>query len=233
MLKLIKNNSYFKNQFIKWFWLIFYTFILSLGIYVFTIGFELVTGGLDGFALLTTKIFEKCGVPNSYISFKYLYGFYNVIILILGYKVFGKNFFSHTFFLFLILFLSVSFLESFLGLKIISFFRINNNVHLQLLFISVLSGILFGISLGNIRKYEYTTGGMDILQKILKDIYGINFVLVVLLTDGIVIFLTAILNSSKIQDFIIRFFLSYLSSFIMSFIIEKIAPEIQTVNKNF
>ncbi|PQP79939.1 hypothetical protein C6B37_00270 [Candidatus Phytoplasma phoenicium] len=236
MLKTNKDNGYFKNQFVKWFWLIFHTFILSLGIYVFTFGFELVTGGLDGLTVLTMEIFRKCGVPKSYISPIYLYGFYNVISLILGYKVFGKDFFYHTVVLFVILFLSVYFLNFFLGPEIIFVFCISDNVNLQLLFVSFFSGILFGISLGNIRKYEYTTGGMDILQKILKDIYGINFVLVVLITDGILIFLTAILISFKTQDLmqiIIRIFLSYLSSFIMSFIIEKIAPEIQTVKKNF
>ncbi|WP_192833067.1 YitT family protein [Candidatus Phytoplasma phoenicium] len=234
MLKLNKDKHYYFNIWLtKWFWMIFYTLLLSLGVYFFTFGFQLVTGGLDGLTVLTIEILQNCGLPNDYIPrVEYLYGFYNIISLIAGYKVFGKDFCYHTGILCIILCLSVSFLSWLFGDISIVTCYLSPNDYFNLIFVSIASGILFGIALGNIRKYKYTTGGMDIFQKILKDIYGINFIWVVFITDGVLILLTAIIIATKNHDlmqFIIRFFCSYLSSFIMSCIIEKIAPEIQSV----
>ncbi|MDV3198373.1 MAG: YitT family protein [Vigna little leaf phytoplasma] len=235
----LKKNNYLYSELIKWSFLIFYTFILSLGIYLFTFKIQLITGGMDGLTFLTVKILKIFYLKeetsnNNLITFFYF--FYNIISLIIGYKFFGKDFCYRSGILCLILSLNVFILSKIFKDENIFLQLIPKNEILKLILISILSGIWFGIILGIIRKYKYTTGGMDIFQKILKDIYGINFVWVVLLTDGIIILFSAIIIAfeqniylSSWTVFFLRIILSYLSSYIMSFIIEKISPEIQSV----
>lgn len=87
---------------------------------------------------------------------------------------------------------------------------------------SLLGGLLIGYTLSNIRNLGYNTGGMDVCQKILKDICGINFILVLLFTDGmIVLFSSLIEDKDELKIFFGRIFCSFLSLVIVGFVIEK------------
>ncbi|KAB8121944.1 YitT family protein ['Cynodon dactylon' phytoplasma] len=225
----------------KWLFLIINDILLALCIYFFTLGVRLNTGGIDGLSVMTTQIFQlfNLQMDNDTKEFIiiFLMIFYNLLSLVIGYKFFGHDFLIKTIILFLILHISLCFFilifgaaENNLLLRIL--FR--DNFLIKMFFSSLLSGFFIGLTLSNIIKMGYTTGGMDIFQKILKDFYKINFIIILFLTDGIVIFFSSFFESiitkfqsnsfnfiSFLSDLIIRLFCSFLSIFIIGYVIEK------------
>ncbi|MDV3177617.1 MAG: hypothetical protein Q8800_01975, partial [Candidatus Phytoplasma australasiaticum] len=103
-----------------------------------------------------------------------------------------------------------------------------NNEYWKLCVSSILGGIEIGFTQANMRKIGFTTGGMDIFQQALKDIYGMNFKISLLITDGILIFLSSILESfdqinffNMFSEIMIRILLSLSSIYIMGWIMDK------------
>ncbi|WBL31594.1 YitT family protein [Candidatus Phytoplasma sacchari] len=230
-----------KNKKINnWFFLIINDIILAMCIYFFTLGIRLSTGGIDGFSVLTLQLFQLFNIQiDNYtkeIIIIFLMIFYNLLSLIIGYKFFGKDFFIKTVILFLILHITIFFLFFIFGpaennvlLKII----FKNNYLAKMIFASLVNGFFIGLTLNNIIHMGYTTGGMDILQKILKDFYKINFIIIVFITDGLIIIFSSLFESIItnyqnnnfnysifLTDLITRLTCSFLSIFIIGYIIE-------------
>lgn len=238
MLKnIFKKNKNYNNKYYKWFLLILNDIILALSIFFFIIVPRLNNGGLDGFSLLTTQIIQyivpslKSNKDNFNSCFVSLHLFYNLITAFLAYKFFGKKFCQKT--VFLAFFLSGIFFLLDLYIKendverILSMFQLDfneNNDKIKSIFSYIISGtlggFLIGYTLSNIRNLGYNTGGLDICQKILKDIYGINFVLTLLFTDGIIVLCSSFLDV-QIGFFLIKLFCSLLSIIIVGFVMEK------------
>lgn len=231
---IFKKNKNYNNKYYKWFLLILNDIILAISIFFFIIGPRLNNGGLDGFSSLTTQIIEYIepsikGNFNSY--FVILHLFYNLITIFLAYKFFGKKFCQKT--VFLALFLSGIFFLLDICIKendverILSMLQLNfneNHPKIKRIFSYIISGtlggFLIGYTLSNIRNLGYNTGGLEIYQKILKDIYGINFVLTLLLTDGVIVLCSSFLHA-QIGFFLIKLFCSLLSIIIVGFVMEK------------
>jgi uncharacterized membrane-anchored protein YitT (DUF2179 family) len=222
----------------KWFYLILNDIFLALSIYIFTLGMKLNTGGIDGLSILTFQIFQICFqlINNKDIIVSSLMIFYNLLSLIIGFKLFKKDFLIKTFILCIILNISIFFLVIILGnaennIILKCFFP--ENLFIKLILSSIFSGLFIGLTLSNIRKIGYTTGGMDIFQKILKDYYKINFIIILFITDGFIIFFSSLLESIKnnnnyIFDFKniftelgLRIFCSLFSILIIGYIAEK------------
>ncbi|WP_341266401.1 YitT family protein [Candidatus Phytoplasma fraxini] len=151
---------------------------------------------------------------------------FNLLTILLGYKFFGKEFCQNTLLSAVLLTFCFFILNHYIGIdnrnKILLYFSILiENQSVLFMIYSILGGLFIGYTLSNIRNLGYNTGGMDILQKILKDIYGINFIMVLLCTDGIIIFLSSLVEDKKISNFFVRLFCSFLSLIIVGFIIEK------------
>ncbi|WCA22240.1 YitT family protein [Candidatus Phytoplasma oryzae] len=230
-----------KKKIKKWCFLIINDFILALCIYLFTSGIKLNTGGIDGLSILTLQLFQLLNIKIDHgtkdIIFNFFMIFYNILSLIIGYKFFGKKFLFKTFILLLILHISLFCLvwifgesENNLLLKIM--FN-NKNYLVKMFFYSIISGFFIGLTLSNIIKMGYTTGGMDIFHKILKDIYKMNFNIILFITDGLIIFFSSFFQSiiTKynnnfdysifFKDLIIRLFCSFLSILVIGYIMEK------------
>ncbi|MBP3059524.1 hypothetical protein FEF22_001880 [Texas Phoenix palm phytoplasma] len=231
------QNKQFKNSNLyKWSYLIFNDLILVMIIYFLTFGTRLNTGGIDGLSILTVQFLEffffKHKISDVIITNFMI--FYNIVSLIFGYKMFGKDFVYKTVVLVIILNLGVLGLARFFGDEEQNFLLktiCQDNIYLKLTLASVVGGFFIGFALSNIRRLGYTTGGIDIFQKILKDICGINFMIVVFLTDGIIIFCSIFFESIKnfnlyyfLTQSSIRLFFSFLSILIIGFIMEKTTP---------
>lgn len=131
-------------------------FLYALTVKLFLLPAGLVTGGTTGMALTVNYL---TGIPIS--------GFvliFNVIMLILGYKVLGRTFASTT--------LASTFLYP-MALEI--FDRTLEGVILtdDILLCTVFSGLGIGIALGIVIRSGASTGGMDIPPLVLKQFFRI------------------------------------------------------------
>lgn len=131
-------------------------FLYALTVKLFLLPAGLVTGGTTGMALTVNYL---TGIPIS--------GFvliFNVIMLLLGYKVLGRAFASTT--------LASTFLYP-MALEI--FDRTLNRVRLtdDILLCTIFSGLGIGIALGVVIRSGASTGGMDIPPLVLKQFFRI------------------------------------------------------------
>ncbi|MDO7987162.1 MAG: YitT family protein [Sweet potato little leaf phytoplasma] len=228
-----KDQKIYKQNLHKWLILIVNDIILAITIFVFTLGSKLNVGGIDGLALTSARLCNLFTNNSYFISDKIMIYFmflYNVLAIIIGYKIFGKKFILKSAILAIILMIVMYFLPYILGESTIFLNRliIWNNEYWKLFVSSILGGLLIGFTQANIRKIGFTTGGMDIFQQALKDIYGMNFKISLLITDGILIFLSSILESfdqinffNMFSEIMIRILLSLSSIYIMGWIMDK------------
>lgn len=236
----MKSSS---NKIYKWFILLLNVFLLAFVIYFFILGTKLNNGGLDGLSLLTVQFLDFAGLKqieeqNKETLIIFLIFLYNIISFIFSYKFFGKEFSIRIFFLAIFLNFSLFFLDWCIGINkrdnFLSWIDLDGKYKITQLFISsVIAGLFIGYTMSNIRKIGYNTGGMDIFQKILKDVYKINFIWVLLITDGIIIFLSSLLESKRdFIYFLVRIGFSLFSLVIVGFIMEKNSIIKKDSNKN-
>ncbi|MFA7416912.1 MAG: YitT family protein [Acholeplasma sp.] len=159
-------------------------FLLHIGFYFFLQPLELIIGGMMGISLLLEPF-----IPLS-IGFTYL--FLNIIALMIGGLLFGKDFFVKTVFASILSPLLVTLFEL---LSINDSLIISQiDAHYQLLVASIAGGVLIGVGIGLVLRYNATTGGMDVVQKIINKFLKVPFSVAVYVTDGLVIILGAYLS---------------------------------------
>ncbi|MFB5029713.1 MAG: hypothetical protein WJU30_00255 [Candidatus Phytoplasma pruni] len=226
------NISNKKDNIKKWTSLIFNDIVLSIAIYFFLISTNLNIGGMDGLAMLMEKLVKPYLFSKSFSNISIFIFLAQVFSLIIGWKAFGKEFFTKTAFLVIILIVSVPLFDLLTGEnkgKIFDLLHIKN-IYVQLVIASLMSGLLIGTTLANIRKHGYTTGGMDVFHKLLKDKFKINFIIILFMTDGVLVSVDSLLKSMENKKefdgkvFLetgIRLLLSYITITIIGYIMEK------------
>ncbi|MDV3166452.1 MAG: YitT family protein ['Waltheria sp.' little leaf phytoplasma] len=228
-----KEPKFYLNNLNKWLILVINDIILAITMFVFTLGSKLNIGGTDGLALTSARLCNLFTNNSYFISDKimiYFMFFYNILAIIMGYKIFGKKFILKSAILAVILMITMSCLPYILGESTVLLTRLLawNNEYWKLFVSSILGGLLIGFTQANIRKIGFTTGGMDVFQQFLKDVCGMNFKISLFITDGILIFLSSILESfdqinffNMFSEIIIRIVLSLLSIYIIGWIMDK------------
>lgn len=180
--------------------------LLALTLHLFSFGSDFITGGIDGLCLVLTKFFPIFKTPNASYNY-FLYLVLNLLALALCCQQEKREVFIKTTLIVLILMLQLKLL-AFLETK--SWFAVNtirtifsncflshflkdfcsfSPERINFFYATFLGGTGFGISLSYIRRYGYTTGGMDIYQKYLKTNLPLSFVQTLFLTDGLIILL--------------------------------------------
>jgi uncharacterized membrane-anchored protein YitT (DUF2179 family) len=228
------KNSIFKNNnnVKKWAKLILNDIVLSIAIYFFLISTNLNTGGMDGLAMLMDKFVPKHFFTKIFSNFSVFIVIFQLLFLFIGWKYFGKEFFTKTSFLVMILMISAPIFDLLTGNNPKIFFDLLHikNMYIQLVITSIMSGILIGFTVANIRNHGYNTGGMDIVHKILKDKFNINFIIILFMTDGVLISVDSLLKSMEdkevfgitvLVEICVRLLLSYLTITIIGYIMEK------------
>jgi uncharacterized membrane-anchored protein YitT (DUF2179 family) len=103
-------------------------------------------------------------------------------------------------------------------------------MYVQLVIASLMSGLLIGTTLANIRNHGYNTGGMDVFHKLLKEKFKINFLIILFMTDGVLVSVDSLLKSMENKKefdgavFLetgIRLLLSFITIIIIGYIMEK------------
>ncbi|WP_017193635.1 YitT family protein [Vaccinium witches'-broom phytoplasma] len=226
------NVSNKKDNIKKWTSLILNDIVLSIAIYFFLISTNLNTGGMDGVAMLMDKFIKPDLFSTSFSNISVFIFLTQVFSLIVGWKVFGKDFFTKTAFLVIILIVSVPLFDLLTDKnkgKIFDLLHIKN-MYVQLVIASLMSGLMIGTTLANIRNHGYNTGGMDVFHKLLKEKFQINFIIILFMTDGVLVSVDSLLKSMENKKefdgavFLetgIRLLLSFITIIIIGYIMEK------------
>ena len=142
----------------------------ALGFNIFFSPYHIVIGGVSGISIVLNYLFEY--------NESLLILVFSMILYLIGIIFLSKEEMVKTFIV-SILFPLFIYLTNFLVL----------NLDLSLdnrLLASITGGILFGFGIGIVYKYGYTTGGVDIITKILHKYFNVNYGKATLLLDGTV-----------------------------------------------
>lgn len=172
--------------------------LYSLGINYFFVANKLAEGGVTGITLI---IYYLTG-----ISVSLTYFLINIPLVIIGWKLLGKEFMLKTFYGILVVTL---------GLKITYNFQAPME---DLLLVSIFGGITIGTGLGTIFYFGGSTGGIDILARIFKEYKGIAVGRAMFLMDLLVLCMAGILFGKEI--FMYTLIAMYVCSKVIDFIQE-------------
>ena len=136
----------------------------------------MVPGGISGLAIILNHLI---GINNA--LFVLLVG---IVLLVISYFLLGKE---KTKYSVLGTVLFPIFLE--LTLWVTKIVTIDES---QLLLASLFGGVIYGVGIGMILKAGFTTGGTDIINQILSKYLKISMGKAILITDGIIVFISAI-----------------------------------------
>ncbi len=194
--------------------------IYSVGLNAFIVGNQLAEGGFIGISIV---LLYKLGIPLG-ASFLVL----NIPVLVLGWRFFGRKF-------------SV---KTILGVVAVSVFSVltqhmAEHVHDRLL-AALYGGVICGAGLGVIFRSGGTTGGVDILARIVRHFFNHSMGRIMFASDVVVISLVAIIINmetamyslvalfvaSRVIDFVIEGFSASRAAMIISNHWDEIADRI-------
>lgn len=139
---------------------VFGTFCLALCYNLFFVPNDIVVGGMSGLAIVLNKI---CGI-NSQV---FIYAT-SILLLVVSFVFLGKDETSRTVIGSLLYPLFVTFTEP------ISKILVNYFSFQEILVTVVLASLLYGFSNGIIYKFGYTTGGSDVIMRLLCKYFHIS-----------------------------------------------------------
>lgn len=172
---------------------------ITLGVILVGISFHyllapafLITGGVTGLSVIFQEVFSTSTVIAS--VFMYVA---NIVLLIIGGLVLGKEFFLKTVYGSLML-PTVTLILSLLPIpETIIIDQLNTGTN-TLIIVATLGAVITGTGLGLVFKNNATTGGTDVIQRILHDKLKVPYSIGIYLTDGVIIAL-GFLVSRKIE----------------------------------
>ena len=147
--------------------------VMAFNINYFFVGNKLAEGGVSGLSLIIHYL--------SNIDVSYLYFALNIPLIILAYIFLGKNFLLKTFF--------ATFVLS-VFLKVFASFSEPLD---DILLAAIFGGAINGIAIGIVFYAGGSTGGMDIIAKIVNKYTGIPISRILLATDFIVLSMVAVI----------------------------------------
>ena len=155
--------------------------VMAFNINYFFVGNKLAEGGVSGLSLIIHYL--------SNIDVSYLYFALNIPLIILAYIFLGKNFLLKTFF--------ATFVLS-VFLKVFASFSEPLD---DILLAAIFGGAINGIAIGIVFYAGGSTGGMDIVAKIVNKYTGIPISRILLATDFIVLSIVAVIFGKVIFMF--------------------------------
>ncbi|WP_233885650.1 YitT family protein [Tenacibaculum piscium] len=165
------NNNKMSAEFKNYGLVFIGSLIVALAFALFIVPYNIVPGGVFGLGIILSELigFSSIGVIALCI---------NIPLLLWGTSLLGKKTgFKTAFFM-----ISSSFL-----LDIISLFTKNKVLIDDILLSSILGGILIGVTIFLVKKAGATTGGQDILARILATKINISFNQLILIIDALII----------------------------------------------
>ncbi|MGE7920234.1 YitT family protein [Viridibacillus sp. NPDC093762] len=167
--------------------------IFSFGFIHFNVQNELGEGGFTGITLILYFVFKWDPALMNLVL--------NVPMFILGWKLLGRKMFVYT----LIGTVSVS-----VFMKIFQIYQIDIGLKDDMFLVALFAGVFLGAGLGIIFRYGGTTGGVDIIARLVNKYIGWPMGKTMFMFDAIVIVLswTTFLNSRSMMYTLVAVFVS-------------------------
>lgn len=162
-----------KSVFLRYGLVLLGTFIFTLGVYLFVLPYDLLTGGVAGITVLFKPFFPGL---NENLCITVL----NVGLFIVGFLVLGREFALQTI---LSTFAYPLFLYLLSGT--------NWSIELEPILASVYSGIICGFGIGLVIRQGGSTGGMDVPPLIVSKLTGIEPAKTILVVDAVTVLVGA------------------------------------------
>lgn len=143
--------------------------LTSLGYNLFLIPAHLLTGGISGIAIV---IYYLTGLPVGAQNFVY-----NLPILYLAYRMFGRHYAFDTIFGTFVLSILLD----------LTHFVVDWNVCANIVLNSVFGGVLTGIGFGMVFRVNANTGGLDVVGAVVKKYYAIDMGTVVFVLNFLIV----------------------------------------------
>lgn len=213
-----KNKPDFKKWFIQYIWISFGVFITTIGYYFFFSPMKIVAGGVSGIAILFEPLWNGSWFQTSY----FIYAL-EVICLILGLIFIGKEFFIKTMYASL-LYPSIIFLyeKVFDSRLIVDTISEGNRALIAMALGAILTGGGVGIAL----RHNGSTGGIDVIQKIISKYAKIPLSQTMYFTDWVIVIFAG-LSFNPFGYYIEQVVYGSIAVVIESFIIDYIALSIK------
>lgn len=148
------------------------TMILTFGLSVFLIQADLAVGGITGFAMIINQIFPSISIGATMLAS-------NIVLFILGFLLIGKQFGAKTIYASLMLSLMIGAFEALAPLN----GPVVNDTFLNLFFGILISGIGMAI----VFYQNASTGGTDIIAKIINKYFNIEIGKSLLMADFLIV----------------------------------------------
>ena len=178
-----------KKQIIKQYLLITLgVFAVAFSYYFFFLPLNFVNGGVTGFSTIVRSIVNNPDFKVSYLIFGL-----NIVLLIVGLFTLGKDFFIKTVYGSILLPVFTYIFELFCKEDFFftidqTFFNLGPMSDISKAFISIIfGGISSGFGLGICYKNNGSTGGGDVIQKILIKYLHMPYSLTIYVTDGFIV----------------------------------------------
>lgn len=190
-----------KNKVMEWLYITLGVMIASFSFSFFLDPAKIVTGGVSGLGVILSEVTEFDSATVIFII--------NMALLVFGTFFLGKEFFIKT------IYGSLMF-PVFIKLFNFLYDKLNIVPSEDTFLIIVFSSVIMGIGLGITFKFGGTTGGTDILQKLLLKFFHIPFSASLFIIDGTVILVGYfVLGSNDISSILYGVLFIFLSGFAM------------------
>lgn len=177
----IDKKTRIKRKIIQYLWITIGVILMTLGYYFFFDPAGIVAGGVTGLAIIFKPFWEGSWFKSSY----FLYGI-EIITLVLALIFIGRDFFIKTIYASL---LSPSLVFLFEILKIDPYIVFNTITDENKMIISLIMGaLLTGVGVGIALRFNGSTGGMDVIQKIISKYAKIPLSQTMYFTDWVIVF---------------------------------------------
>lgn len=191
-----------------------YVFI-TLGVAITSFAFSfflnprnLVIGGVSGAGIII-----KDFIPGFDPALTIL--IINVLLLIIGLFLLGKDFFIKTLYGSLIFPLFIYIFE-----LVLKGFKLESQIHeLDMVLIVLIASFIMGIGLGIVLKFGGTTGGTEVVQKIFFKYLHLPFSTSLYILDGIVIFAGFITGVADMQSFLYAIIFTFLCGMVIDSVV--------------
>ena len=198
-IQITNKNDKIKKKLKEYGYVSLGVIILSVAFYFFLSPSGIVTGGMLGVSILLEPVFDKIGSWFTASIFLYIV---NIITLILGLIFLGKDFFAKTIYGTLlsptVLFVLEHICEPDYFLNTVS---IGNEKLIALICGCIGAGL--GISLAI--KSNGSTGGMDVIQRIISKCFKIPMSKAMYFTDWVVVLLSGFLITTSIKEYTLNY----------------------------
>lgn len=159
--------------------------LVGIAFYFLFLPKELVTGGVTGLSIVFKEVINFVKIDEELAVSIFIF-IANSVLLIIGGIILGREFFFKTIYGTILLPL-VTFILSILPIDsniVLDSIKDDSN---KIIIISTVGALITGLGLGLVFKNNATTGGTDVIQRILYEKLKVPFSVAIYLTDGIII----------------------------------------------